>query len=65
MQRWNCAFDGLQWLGAISLQRRYGLQESSCIRMGGRMKNIRLRADFDDASGIHDGHAIGDLRDDS
>lgn len=61
LQAWYGAFNRFQRTLAIGFEIWDGVEESSRIRMRWRLKDIALRAQFDEAAGIHDGDAIGYL----
>ncbi len=63
VQRRNCAFDGSQRTVALGLKVGHGLQETASIRMCGSVKDFMFAGQFDDASGIHYGDAVSNLRD--
>src|SRR5271165_4368171 len=62
MQRRDSAFDGAKRATAIRFQVGHGVQKSASIRMGGGVEDLMFGAEFDDASGIHYGDAVSDLR---
>ena len=58
------AFDGRERKSAVSLECGNRAQQALRVGMTGGVKNIRLRAELDQAAGIHDRNPIGDMRDD-
>ena len=62
MQRRNRAFDRAKRLTAIRVQVGDGVQKSASIGMGWGVEYLMFGTQFDDASGIHYGDAVGDLR---
>ena len=58
------AFDGREGQSAISRESRNGVQQALGVGMSGRMENVSLGAEFDQVAGVHDGDAIGDVRND-
>ena len=63
-ERGHGAFNGLERTAAIRLQIRHGMEQATSIRMGRGPKDVVLGTKFDEASCVHDGDAIGNLRDD-
>ncbi len=58
------AFDGCERKGAIGRKSRNCAQQAQRVGMSGRVENIGLGAELDQVAGVHDGDAIGDVRDD-
>ena len=58
------AFDSREGKGAVGRERGNGAQQALGIGMSGRAENVGLCTEFDQAAGVHDGYAIGDVRDD-
>jgi hypothetical protein len=58
----DAAFDRSQWNRAIGCEGWNGTQKSLRVRMRGRAKDIGLRTKFYQVSSVHDGNAIGDVR---
>jgi len=65
VQRRDRTFDRAERLTAVRFQVGHGVQKSASIGMGWRVENLMFGAEFDDASGIHYGDAVGDLRNNS
>jgi len=61
---WDGAFDGRERKGAVGRESRNGAQQTLSVGMRGCAKNIGLRAELDQVAGVHDGDAIGDVRND-
>jgi hypothetical protein len=59
----DCAFDGFEGVGAIGFQVRHGVKKAASVRMCRETEDFIPGAEFDHASGIHYGHASGNLRD--
>ncbi len=58
------AFDGREGQGAVGRESGDGAQQSLSVGMSGGLENVGLGAEFDQAAGVHDGDAIGYVRDD-
>ena len=58
------AFDGRERKSAVGLECGNRAQQALRVGMTGGVKNIRLRAELDQAAGVHDRDAIGYVRDD-
>lgn len=63
MQRRDRAFDGLERASAIGPERGHSIQQAAGVGMRRGVEDVVLGAQFHQAAGVHDGHAIGDLRD--
>jgi molybdopterin converting factor small subunit len=57
------SFNGVERLTAIRLQIGHGMQQAARVRMSRGVKDFLFGTQLDDASGIHHGYAVGDLRD--
>jgi len=56
--------DGRERKSAVGLECGNRAQQALRVGMTGGVKNIRLRAELDQAAGVHDRDAIGHMRDD-
>jgi molybdopterin converting factor small subunit len=63
VQRRYSTFNGVERPTAVRLQIGHGVQQAARIRMSRGAKDFLLGTQLDDASGIHHGYAVGDLRD--
>ena len=61
--RRDSPFDSRKRSRPIRRKRRDGAQQSLRIRMSGRTKDIGLTAELDQIARVHDGDAIGNVRD--
>ena len=64
MERRDGAFDGLQGVGAVGFEVGHGFEKAAGVGVSGRVENVAFVAEFDQIAGVHDGDAVGDLRDD-
>src|SRR5947199_424409 len=64
-QRGHGAFYRLERTGAIRLQIGHGMEQATGIRVGRGPKDVVLGTKFYEASRIHNGDAVCDVRDDS
>ena len=58
------AFDSRKRKSAIGLKSRNRAQQALGIGMSGRVENVGLGAELDQVAGVHDGDAVGDVRND-
>src|SRR5208282_2805871 len=58
------AFDGREGQRAVGRESGDGAQQALGVGMGGRVENVDLGTEFDQVAGVHDGDAIGDVRND-
>ena len=65
MRRRDCALNRLQRAAAVRLEIGYSPEQPARVRVCGGPENVLLRAYFHQAARVHDGDAIGNLRDDS